>query len=59
MELSVYPVEKPEGMNVIIGQLGCSRPLRTFIEALAGAGAQLRFGIAFSEARALPHPPFG
>jgi len=50
VELSAYPIEKPEGMNVIIGQAHFVKTIEDLHEALVGAGAQLRFGIAFSEA---------
>ncbi|MGO8826272.1 MAG: adenosine-specific kinase [Acidimicrobiales bacterium] len=50
MELSAYPIEKPDGMNVIVGQAHFVKSIEDLHEALAGASPQLRFGIAFSEA---------
>jgi hypothetical protein len=50
VELSAYPIEKPEAMNVIIGQAHFVKTIEDLHEALVGAGAQLRFGIAFCEA---------
>lgn len=50
MDLSAYPIEKPDGMNVIIGQAHYVKTIEDLHEALAGASAQLRFGIAFCEA---------
>jgi uncharacterized protein len=50
VELSAYPVEKPEGMNVIVGQAHFVKTIEDLHEALVGAGTQLRFGIAFCEA---------
>ena len=50
MELSTYPIEKPEGMNVIVGQAHFVKTVEDLHEALVGSGAQLRFGIAFCEA---------
>jgi uncharacterized protein len=50
VELSAYPIEKPEGMNVIVGQAHFVKTIEDLHEALVGAGAQLRFGIAFCEA---------
>ena len=50
MDLSVYPIEKPDGMNVIIGQAHFVKTIEDLHEALAGSSPQLRFGIAFCEA---------
>jgi len=50
VELSAYPIEKPDGMNVIVGQAHFVKTIEDLHEALAGAGPQLRFGIAFCEA---------
>ena len=48
--LQVVAVEKPEELNVIIGQAHFIKTVEDLHEALAGAGPQLRFGIAFCEA---------
>ncbi len=50
MELSAVPIEKPDGLNVIIGQAHFVKTIEDLHEALAGASPQLRFGIAFCEA---------
>jgi len=50
VELSAYPIEKPEGLNVIVGQAHLVKTVEDLHEALAGASPQLRFGIAFCEA---------
>ncbi len=50
MELSAYPIDKPEGMNVIVGQAHFVTTIEDLHESLAGASPQLRFGIAFCEA---------
>ena len=50
MELEVVAVEKPEDMNVVIGQAHFIKTVEDVHEALACASPQLRFGIAFCEA---------
>ncbi len=50
MELSAYPIEKPQGMNVIVGQAHFVKTIEDLHEAMAGTSPQLRFGIAFCEA---------
>ena len=50
VELSAYPIEKPEGMNVIVGQAHFVKTVEDLHECLAGASPHLRFGIAFCEA---------
>lgn len=50
MELHVVPVEKPDGMNVIVGQAHFIKAVDDIHEALVGVGGPLRFGIAFCEA---------
>ncbi|HET9609082.1 MAG TPA: adenosine-specific kinase [Acidimicrobiales bacterium] len=50
MELHVVPVDKPDDMNVIIGQAHFIKTVDDIHEALAGVSAALRFGIAFCEA---------
>ena len=48
--LQVVAVEKPEELNVILGQAHFIKTVEDLHEALAGAVPQLRFGIAFCEA---------
>ncbi|HMK98573.1 MAG TPA: adenosine-specific kinase [Acidimicrobiales bacterium] len=50
MELEVVAVEKPEDMNVVIGQAHFIKTVEDVHEALACASPQLHFGIAFCEA---------
>lgn len=49
IELHAVAVEKPEELNVILGQAHFIKTVEDLHEALAGAGPQLRFGIAFCE----------
>lgn len=49
MQLSTVPIEKPEDVNVILGQSHFIKTVEDLHEALAGASSQLRFGIAFCE----------
>ena len=49
MELSAVPIEKADGMNVIIGQAHFIKTIEDVHEVLAMAGG-LRFGVAFCEA---------
>jgi adenosine/AMP kinase len=50
IDLDVVAVEKPEGMNVILGQAHFVKTVDDLHEALAGSSPHLRFGIAFCEA---------
>lgn len=50
MELDVVAIEKPEDMNVIVGQSHFIKTVEDLHEALAGVGPHLRFGLAFCEA---------
>ncbi len=50
MELSAYPIEKPDDLNVIIGQAHFVKTVEDLHEAFAESNPQLRFGIAFCEA---------
>ncbi len=50
MELLVVPVDKPEGLNVILGQSHFIKTVEDIHEALVGTGPHLRFGLAFCEA---------
>jgi uncharacterized protein len=47
--LHVQAVEKPEGLNLILGQSHFIKTVEDLHEALAGAVPGLRFGIAFCE----------
>ena len=46
----VVPVEKPEDLNVVIGQAHLIKAVEDLHEALAGVSPSLRFGVAFCEA---------
>src|SRR5512142_2060799 len=50
VELHEVPIEKPEELNVILGQSHFIKTVEDLHEALAGAMPQLRFGLAFCEA---------
>ena len=50
MELHLVPLDKPEDMNVIVGQAHFIKTVEDIHEAMAGISPHLRFGIAFSEA---------
>ena len=50
MELSAIAVDKPEDVNVIIGQAHFIKTVEDLHEALFGSSPHLRFGVAFCEA---------
>jgi uncharacterized protein len=50
MEMLTVPFEKPEDVNVILGQSHFVKTVEDVYEALAGSAPQLRFGLAFCEA---------
>jgi hypothetical protein len=50
VELVVVPIEKPEDLNVILGQAHFVKTVEDLHEALVGASPHLRFGLAFCEA---------
>jgi adenosine/AMP kinase len=49
IELHLVPIEKPEELNLILGQSHFIKTVEDLHEALAGAVPGLRFGIAFCE----------
>jgi hypothetical protein len=49
MDLLSIPVEKPEDVNLILGQAHFIKTVEDLHEALVGVGGTLRFGIAFCE----------
>jgi uncharacterized protein len=49
VELTAVPIEKPDDLNVIIGQAHFIKTIEDLHETLAGSSPQLRFGIAFCE----------
>ncbi len=49
MELTAVRVEKPDDVNVVVGQSHFIKTVEDLHETLAQSSAQLRFGIAFCE----------
>jgi adenosine/AMP kinase len=49
MEFGAVRIEKPEDVNVVVGQAHFIKTVEDLHEALAQAGGPLRFGIAFCE----------
>ena len=49
MQLSVVRIEKPEDVNLILGQAHFIKTVEDLHEALAGTSMHLRFGVAFCE----------
>ncbi len=52
VSIDSVPIDKPEDMNVIIGQAHFIKTVEDLHETLAGASPTLRFGLAFCEASA-------
>jgi len=50
MEMHVVPIEKPQDMNVVLGQAHFVKSVEDIHEALVGTSPHLRFGIGFCEA---------
>jgi uncharacterized protein len=50
VELHAVPVDKPEDMNVVVGQAHFIKTVEDVHEALAGISPHLRFAVAFCEA---------
>lgn len=50
MELKLVAIEKPEAVNLILGQTHFIKSVEDIYEALAGAVPGIRFGLAFCEA---------
>jgi uncharacterized protein len=46
----VVPVDKPDDLNVVIGQSHFIKTVEDLHEAMVGVGGSLRFGLAFCEA---------
>jgi uncharacterized protein len=49
MEITAIRIDKPDDVNVIVGQSHFIKTVEDLHEALAQSSAQLRFGIAFCE----------
>ncbi|RZS64358.1 hypothetical protein EV187_2743 [Agromyces ramosus] len=50
VDIEIVPLEKPEDVNVIVGQSHFIKTVEDLHEALAGVGGALKFGVAFCEA---------
>lgn len=50
VSLEVVAIEKPDGLNVVLGQAHFIKTVEDLHEALAGSSPHLRFGLAFCEA---------
>ena len=50
VDIEVVPLEKPDDVNVIVGQSHFIKTVEDLHEALAGGGGDLKFGVAFCEA---------
>ena len=50
MDLHVVPIEKPEDLNIVLGQAHFVKTVEDLHEALVGTSPHLRFGLAFCEA---------
>ena len=50
MELTLVPLEVPEGGNVILGQTHFIKSVEDIYEAVVNTVPQMKFGIAFNEA---------
>ena len=50
LELETVTIEKPEDVNLILGQSHFIKTVEDLYEALAGSSPHLRFGLAFCEA---------
>ncbi|MRH92445.1 hypothetical protein GFY24_34345 [Nocardia sp. SYP-A9097] len=50
MELTAVRIDKPDDLNVIIGQAHFIKTVEDLHEALVGVSSYLRFGLAFCEA---------
>ncbi len=50
MELKLVPIEKPEAVNVILGQAHFIKTVEDLHEAMVNAVPGIRFGLAFCEA---------
>lgn len=50
LEFEVVPIDKPQDLNVIIGQSHFIKSVEDLHEAMTNAGGGIKFGIAFLEA---------
>jgi adenosine/AMP kinase len=49
LELTTVRIDKPDGLNVILGQSHFIKTVEDLYETLAGSSPSLRFGLAFCE----------
>ena len=47
--ISIVPIEKPEELNLVLGQSHFIKTVEDLYETLAGSSPHLRFGLAFCE----------
>jgi len=50
VDIEVVPLEKPDDVNIIVGQSHFIKTVEDLHEVLAGVGGTLKFGVAFCEA---------
>jgi adenosine/AMP kinase len=50
VDIRIVPIDKPEEVNVILGQSHFIKTVEDVYEALVGTSPHLRFGVAFNEA---------
>jgi uncharacterized protein len=50
VDIRIVPIDKPEDVNVILGQSHFIKTVEDVYEALVGTSPHLRFGVAFNEA---------
>ena len=53
MDIKVVPIDKPEDMNVILGQAHFIKTVEDLHEAIVTTAPQMKFGIAFCESSGL------
>ncbi|MCM8757833.1 MAG: adenosine-specific kinase [Candidatus Omnitrophica bacterium] len=49
LELKIVKIEKPQDVNIILGQAHFIKTVEDLYEALVGSSPQIRFGLAFVE----------
>lgn len=49
MEFKIVKIDKPEGLNIILGQAHFIKTVEDLYEALVGAAPGIKFGLAFCE----------
>jgi len=49
LELKIVKIDKPDDMNMILGQAHFIKTVEDLYEAMANSGANIKFGVAFCE----------